>query len=162
MTRSCFVSKIRSLACAVAVLAVCTPALASPPAGSIVVTERKLNPGMRSFQEDLKTEAKKVLTKKPEHENWKVFFVAYLKKAAGDSKVNVVFYDANQPSKPGQLREPLTYAEIGTKPDTKVLMSDLDLRPDQGFKEGGKYQVLITRLVNGKEEVYARTMLELK
>ena len=41
-------------------------------------------------------------------------------------------------------------------------MSNLDLRPDRGFKEGGKYQVLITRLINGKEEVYARTLLELK
>ena len=74
----------------------------------------------------------------------------------------MVFYDAAQPSEPGQAREPILFAEIGTAADTKVLMSNLDLRPDQGFKEGGKYQVLITRLINGKEEVYARTLLELK
>ena len=29
-----------------------------------------------------------------------------------------------------------------------------------GFKPGGKYQVLITRLINGKEEVHARTAIE--
>lgn len=161
MTHSSFATKIRSMVCALAVLA-CTSALAGPPAGSIVITERQLNPKIHSFQEDLKSEARKVLTKKPELENWKVFFIAYLKKAAGDSKVNVVFYDAAQPNKPGQPREPIHFAEIGTATDTKVLMSSLDLRPDQGFKEGGKYQVLITRLINGKEEIYAKTMLELK
>ncbi|MBP6608805.1 MAG: hypothetical protein KA258_04415 [Deltaproteobacteria bacterium] len=162
MTRSCFVAKTRSVVCAVVLALAISPALAGPPAGSIVVTERRMNPALRSFQEDLKTEATKVLTKKPEHENWKIFFIAYLKKAAGDSKVNVVFYDAGQSLKPGQPREPLHFAEIGTKPDTKVLMSDLELRPDQGFKEGGKYQVLITRLINGKEEVFARTLVDLK
>ena len=127
MTRSCFVAKTRSVVCAVVLALAISPALAGPPAGSIVVTERRMNPALRSFQEDLKTEATKVLTKKPEHENWKIHF-----------------------------------AEIGTKPDTKVLMSDLELRPDQGFKEGGKYQVLITRLINGKEEVFARTLVDLK
>ena len=137
-------------------------ALATPPAGSIVVTERKLNPYLGSFQQDLKTEAKKVLTKQGERDNWKVYFVAYLKKAAGDSKINVVFYDASEKVKPGQERDPVHFAEIGTKPDAKVLMSEVELRPDQGFKEGGKYQVLITRLINGKEEVYAPTQLELK
>lgn len=161
MTHTSFAAKTRSIVCALAMLA-CTSALAGPPAGSIVITERQLNPKIHSFQEDLKTEARRVLTKRPELENWKVFFIAYLKKAAGDSKVNVVFYDAAQPSKPGQAREPIHFAEIGTAADTKVLMSNLDLRPDQGFKEGGKYQVLITRLINGKEEVYARTLLELK
>jgi len=162
MSRSSLAKNLRSILCACALLLGVAPALAGPPAGSIVVTERRLNPALHSFQEDLKTEARKVLSKKPELENWKIFFVAYLKKAAGDSKVNVVFYDAAQSNKPGQPREPIHFAEIGTKPDTKVLMSDLDLRPDQGFKEGGKYQVLITRLINGKEEVYARTQLELK
>ncbi len=158
-------SLLQKTRCALLGLALVTglsSAVAAPPAGSIVVTERKLNPYLNSFQQDLKTEAKKVLTKQGERESWKVYFVAYLKKAAGDSKVNVVFYDANEKAKPGQERDPVHFAEIGTKPDAKVLMSEVELRPDLGFKEGGKYQVLITRLINGKEEVYARTQLELK
>ncbi len=161
MTAS-LLQKTRCALLGLALLTGLSSAVAGPPAGSIVVTERKLNPYLNSFQQDLKTEAKKVLTKQGERDNWKVYFVAYLKKAAGDSKVNVVFYDANEKVKAGQERDPVHFAEIGTKPDAKVLMSEVELRPDQGFKEGGKYQVLITRLINGKEEVYARTQVELK
>lgn len=161
MTRS-FCQKTRCALFGLVLAVGLSSAVAAPPAGSIVVTERKLNPYINSFQQDLKSEAKKVLTKQGERESWRVYFVAYLKKAAGDGKVNVVFYDANEKVKPGQEREPVHFAEIGIKPDAKVVMSDVELRPDQGFKEGGKYQVLITRLINGKEEVYARTQLELK
>ncbi|HMU38671.1 MAG TPA: hypothetical protein PKE31_06630 [Pseudomonadota bacterium] len=162
MSRFAFAQPFRCVLVALLLSIGSTQALALPPAGSIVVTERRLNHALGSFHEDLKTEAKKVLTRAPEHENWKLYFVAHLKKAAGDSKVNVVFYDANQTGKAATGREPVHFAEINTQPSAKVLMSDVELRPDQGFKQGGKYQVLITRLINGKEEVYARTQVELK
>lgn len=160
MTLSSFIQKHVHLLCGALLCVGLSSALALPPAGNIIVTERRLNHALSSFHSDLKTEAKKTLARPPENENWKLYFVAHLKKAAGDTRVNLVFYDASQPAKPG--REPVHFAEINTQPTAKVLMSDVELRPDQGFKEGGKYQVLITRLINGKEEVYARTQVELK
>jgi hypothetical protein len=52
---------------------------------------------------------------------------------------------------------------IRTNKSGKTLMAELEIKPEEGFKAGGKYNVLIARLLpNGKEEVFARTTLELK
>ncbi len=128
--------------------------------GSIVITDHLLNPAMSSFQKDIKTEGKASLPKNPDSETWKVFFVAWLNKAPNADDVNIVFYEPG-PAKPGQAREPVQAYPIHTKSSAKILMSQIDLKPEDGFKAGGKYQVLITRLINGKEDVYARTTLEL-
>ena len=50
---------------------------------------------------------------------------------------------------------------IQTQPSAKILMSDVSVNPEAGIKPG-KYDVRITRLVNGKEEIFARTHVELK
>ena len=42
------------------------------------------------------------------------------------------------------------------------MIATLEINPDAGFKVGSKYNVVVTRLVNGKEEVFAKTTLELK
>lgn len=142
------------------------PSSAQAGGGSIVITDHKLNPALSSFQKELKTENKLALTKDPDSDSWKVFFVANLSKQAGSEDVNVVFYDAKDAApkdkKAAAEREPVQAYPIRTKPTAKVLMSELSLKPEEGFKVGGKYQVLITRLINGKEDVYARTTLELK
>lgn len=51
---------------------------------------------------------------------------------------------------------------IRTKRDAKIMLATLEIKPEDGFKVGGKYSVLITRLLNGREDIYARTTLELK
>lgn len=137
------------------------------PGGSIVITDHKLNPALSSFQKELKSENKLALTKDLDSDTWKVFFVANLSKQAGSEDVHLVFYDLKDPAgakkeKPPVEREPVQAYPIRTKPTARVLMSEVSLRPEEGFKVGGKYQVLVTRLVNGKEDIYARTTLELK
>jgi hypothetical protein len=133
-----------------------------PPgsSGSIVITDHQLNPAMSTFTKDVKSEAKASLSKNPDSETWKVHFIAWLNKSPNADDVNIVFYD-QQPPKPGQAREPVQAYPIHTKSTAKILMSQIDLKPEDGFKAGGKYQVLITRLINGKEDVFARTTLEL-
>lgn len=138
-------------------------AASGPPpgsSGSIVITDHELNPALSSFQKDLRSEAKASLGKNPDSETWKLHFIAYLTRAPGADDVNLVFYDP-QPPKPGQEREPVQAFPIHTKATAKILMSQIDLKPEDGFKAGGKYQVLVTRLINGKEDVYARGMIEL-
>ena len=51
--------------------------------------------------------------------------------------------------------------QIGTQANAKIVMSDLTVSPEVGLKPG-KYNVRITRLVGGKETVFAKTNLELK
>jgi hypothetical protein len=129
--------------------------------GSIVITDHQLNPALSSFQKDLKSEAKASLPKNADSDTWKVHLIAYLNRAAGSEDVNVVFYDP-QPVKPGQAREPVQAYPIRTKASAKIVISQLDLKPEDGFKAGGKYEVLVTRLLaTGKEDVYARGTLEL-
>jgi hypothetical protein len=129
-------------------------------AGSMVITDHQLNPSTSSFKDDIKTEAKAALPRNPSTETWRVFFVAWLNRVPGSDDVNIVFYDP-QPPKPGQQREPVQAYPIHTKASAKILMSEVDLKPEDGFKAGNKYQVMITRLINGKEETYARTTLQL-
>lgn len=153
-----------ALAAAVAGHAVAGGHAAAGPApgsnGSIVITDHELNPALSSFQKNLKTEARSALSRNPETENWRLHFIAYLNRAPGTEDVNLVFYDP-QPPKAGQPREPVQAFPIHTKATAKILMSQIDLRPEDGFKAGNKYQVLVTRLINGKEDVYARGTIEL-
>jgi len=129
--------------------------------GTITITEKKLESSQASVAKELKAEQRCALAKPAESENWKVYFVAHLNRAPGDSAVNIVFYE-QAPAKPGQPREPINAYPIHTKKDAKIMMSDIEIRPEDGFKPGGKYDVRITRLIGGKEEIYARTTLELK
>lgn len=148
---------------------VAVPAYAGgPAAGAIVITDHMLNPALSSFQSDLKSEAKSSLAQNPDTESWKVHFVAHLKKSPGSPDVNIVFYEigqaAKQATKPvgADAHEPVQAYPIKTKQTATMLISEVTLKKEEGFKPGGKYQVLITRLINGKEEVYARTAIELK
>ena len=132
------------------------------PTGAIVITDHLLNPAKHDFEKDLKTEAKTALPKPPESESWKVFFIASLTRAPGAEDVNIVFYDASVPVKAGQPKEPVQAYPLRTKATARMLQASIDLKDEDGFKAGKKYTVLITRLVGGKEEVYARSALELK
>ncbi len=154
-------------------LAASTPVYAGgPAAGAIVITDHMLNPALSSFQSDLKSEAKAALPQNEESESWKVHFVAHLKKSPGSPDVNIVFYELGQAAKQAgreadktakaDAREPVQAYPIKTKQTATMLISEVTLKKEEGFKVGSKYQVLITRLINGKEEVYARTTLELK
>lgn len=147
-------------------VAAAAPSRAGGPApGTIVITERMLNPALSSFQSDLKSEARATLTKNPDSESWKVHFIAHLKKSPGSPDVNIVFYEVGQAAKAAvkaSEREPVQAYPIKTRQTATMLISEVNLKTEEGFKPGGKYQVLITRLINGKEEVYARTSIELK
>lgn len=155
-----------SALCAVVLSIGLNEAQAGP--GTIYITDHKVSPGSSTFVKELKAENKSALLRDPDSESWKVYFVANLTKAAGAEDVHIVFYDLKDKTldkgkkpQPAQDVEPVQAYPIHTKPTARVLMSEVDLKPEEGFKSGGKYQVLITRIVNGKEDVYARTTLEL-
>lgn len=129
------------------------PAQAAPP-GSLVVTQRQVDASGGDFEKAVKAAAVGKL--KRAGDNWHVYFVAYLKKAPGAEEVNVVFYEAG-----AKGREPVNHYPLRTKATAKILMSDVEIKPEDGFKVGGKYLMKITRLIGGREEVYASTTVEL-
>jgi hypothetical protein len=125
------------------------------PGGTLVITDHAMDPKSKTFEKDLMKAQKGQIAKSGE--SWKIHFVAYLKKAAGAAEVSLVFYEIAKGK-----REQLNAFPIGTQDSAKIIMSEAELTSELGFKSGGKYQVLITRLIGGKEEIYAKANLELK
>ena len=89
---------------------------------------------------------------------WTLNFMVFLKEAPGAATVNIVYYDVS--AKP---REQVNYSEVGVKPDQKIIqLNGVAISKDLGFVKGHKYDVLATRLIGGKEKVYAKTTITLK
>jgi hypothetical protein len=89
---------------------------------------------------------------------WTLNMMVFLNQAAGADKINIVFYDVS--AKP---REQVNFSEIAVKPDQKIVqVNGVAISKDLGFVKGHKYDVLATRLIGGKEKVYAKAALTLK
>jgi hypothetical protein len=89
---------------------------------------------------------------------WTLNFMVFLKEAPGANTVNIVYYDIS--AKP---REQVNYSEVGVKPDQKIIqLNGVAVSKDLGFVKGHKYDVLATRIIGGKEKVYAKTTVSLK
>jgi len=144
---------MRSLLLSLALVCVGNAAWAVAP-GTIVVTEAQVTPG-DNFEKDLKKAARTSL--KSDGGKWHVYFVAFLKRAPGSPQLNIVFYDPS-----AKTKDPVNAYPFEAKADAKVVMSDVEISTDGGFKKGKKYEVRVTRLVKGKEEVFAKTTLLLK
>lgn len=129
--------------------------------GTITVTEKKLDSSQVSNASVLKAEQRCTLSKDKSADEWELNLIAHLSRAIGAEEVNIVFYDqaSGKPETPGNE---VNSFSIRTKKDTKIVIATLEINPDGGFKVGGKYSIVITRLVNGREEVYAKTTLQLK
>lgn len=133
--------------------AVAAPAFALPT--GIYITDHEIDTKSPSFEKDLKKAQKAVIKK--EGATWKLFFVAYLKKAPGAEEVNLVFYDITTKTKEAPNAVP-----VMMQPNAKILASTVEISEEMNFQAGHKYDVRVTRLISGKEEVYATTKLELK
>lgn len=129
--------------------------------GTITVTDRKLDSSQVTNASVLKSEQRCTVAKDKSAEEWELNLVANLSRATGAEQVNIVFYEqgSGKPEVPGNE---VNSFPIRTKKDTKTVIATLEINPDGGFKVGGKYSIVVTRLVNGREEVYAKTTLELK
>jgi hypothetical protein len=143
---------MRTIALAFTVLVALAP-LARADDSLIITSEQIDTTG------NFKAKAKKASVKelKSQNEQWTIFFIAFLKHSPGSPEVNLVFYDQADKS-----HEPTNAFPITTQSSAKVLVSSVSFGADQGFKPGHTYNVLITRLVGGKEDVYAGSTIALK
>jgi hypothetical protein len=131
------------------------PAAWAGPAGTMVLTSEQVDTSSSDFEKDAKKKQISSLAK--QGDQWTLYFLAFLKKAAGSKQVDLVFYDTAV-----KKHEPTQAFPIETEPGAKILTSSVSFNADQGFKAGHKYNVMVTRLIGGHEEVYARSTITLK
>lgn len=134
-------------------LSLCASAWAGAP-GTMIITADAIDTS-GNFEKDAKS--KQVQTLAQRNEQWTLYFLAFLKKAAGATEVQLVFYDTAV-----KEHEPTNAFPIATQPKAKNLVSSVSFTGDQGFKAGHKYNVMVTRLVGGHEDIYAKTTITLK
>ncbi len=123
--------------------------------GTLVITAEKVDTDDADFERNAKKKQVSSLAKVGDQ--WTLYFLAFLKKAAGSKEVDLVFYDTAE-----KKHEPTNAFPIETQPSAKILVSSVNFNADQGFKAGHKYNVMVTRLIGGHEEVYARSTITLK
>lgn len=89
---------------------------------------------------------------------WTLNMMVFLKEDPKAQTINIVYYDVS--AKP---REQVNFSEVAVKPDQKIVqVNGVSISKDLGFVKGHKYDVLATRLIGGKEKVYAKASLTLK
>ena len=123
--------------------------------GTMVLTAEQIDTSDGNFEKTAKSKQISALPKSGEQ--WTLYFLAFLKKAAGSKQVQLVFYDQAE-----KKHEPTNAFPIETQPSAKILTSSVTFSADQGFKAGHKYNVMVTRLIGGHEDVYARSTITLK
>ena len=90
--------------------------------------------------------------------SWTLNMMIFLGAGTGGSKINVVYYDVSK-HPPDQVN----FTEVGVKPDQKIIqLNGVAISKDLGFVKGHKYDVLATRIIGGKEKIYAKTTVTLK
>ena len=88
--------------------------------------------------------------------NWTIHFIAFMSANPGATKVNLVWY------KTGRKREQVDFTEFVVPADERTLQATSTVVPAVGFKPGDKVELRVTRIVRGKEKVYARCKLTLR
>ena len=88
---------------------------------------------------------------------WNLNLMVFLKEPAGGNTVNVVYWDVTK------KKEQIDYTEVAVKPDQKIVqLNGVGLSKERGFIKGHRYDIIVTRIIGGKEKVYAKTTISLK
>lgn len=88
--------------------------------------------------------------------NWEIHFIAFMRTAPKATKVNLVWYRL------GKKREQVDFTEFTVPANEPTLQASAKLLSAQGFKVGDQLEGRVTRLIKGRETVYARCRLTLK
>jgi hypothetical protein len=90
--------------------------------------------------------------------SWQLNMMIFLGGGSGGNKINIVYYDVSK-HPPDQVN----FTEVSVKPDQKIVqLNGQGVSKEKGFVKGHKYEVRATRLIGGKEKVYAKATITLK
>jgi hypothetical protein len=127
--------------------------------GQLIVSDTQIRSDYDDDKEmiaALKKAHKPSLSKPDGSETWSVYFIAFLSKKPGGKAVSLVFYDVSG------KRTYVSAKEIQIDPSSNILVADVEVSEEDGIKKGHKYDVVLGRMVGGREQVFARTKLSFK
>ena len=142
-----------------AVLATPSAAHAQALKGKVVVSDAEFGTGFGTDAEMMKAVKKQAKTTiKGEGGTWTLNLMVFLNAAPGADTINIVYYDISV--KP---RDQVNFSEVKVQPTQKIVqVNGVSISKDLGFVKGHKYDVLATRIIGGKEKVYAKGTITLK
>ena len=109
----------------------------------------------KEMAQAIKKQAKTTI--KDEGGTWPLNLMVFLNAAPGADKINLVYYDLSK------KHEQVDFAEVGVKPDQKIVqLNGQAVSKEKGFVKGHKYEIRATRLIGGKEKVFAKATITLK
>jgi hypothetical protein len=89
---------------------------------------------------------------------WTLNLMVFLKEPPGATTINIVYYDISV--KP---HDQVNFSEVQVQPSQKIVqVNNNAISKDLGFVKGHKYEVRATRVIGGKEKVYAKGVVQLK
>jgi hypothetical protein len=126
--------------------------------GKIVVSDQEFGTGFPTDAAMVKAIKKQSKSAIKGEGAWTLHMMVFLKEAPGAESVNIVYYDMS-----ARPPEQVNYSEVSVQPKQKTIqINGVAISKDLGFVKGHKYEVRATRLIDGKEKVYAKTTLTLK
>ncbi|MBC8133924.1 MAG: hypothetical protein H7X95_13145 [Deltaproteobacteria bacterium] len=127
--------------------------------GKIVISDAEFGTGYASDAQmvsAVRKQAKTVI--KGDGGAWTMNLMVFLKEPAGTTSINIVYYDVSV--KP---RDQVNFSEVTVQASQRIVqVNGVAISKDLGFVKGHKYEVLATRLIGGKEKVYAKGVVTLK
>lgn len=89
---------------------------------------------------------------------WTLNLMVFLKEAPGATTINIVYYDMSV-----RPAEQVNFSEVQVQATQKIVqVNNVSISKDLGFVKGHKYEVRATRVIGGKEKVYAKGVVTLK
>jgi hypothetical protein len=126
--------------------------------GKIVVSDKEFGTGYESDAQMAAAVRKQAKSVIKGDGAWTMSLMVFLKEPAGATSINIVYYDVSV--KP---RDQVNFSEVTVQASQKIVqVNSVAISKDLGFVKGHKYEVLATRLIGGKEKVYAKGTLQLK
>ncbi len=110
----------------------------------------------KEFSKIVKKARRNKVLKRNAKGKWIFHFIAFMRSTPKADKVNLVWYRL------GKKREQVDFTEFTVPPNEATLQAQAKLIPAVGFKAGDRLEGRITRLIAGKEKVYARCRVTLK
>ena len=151
------ISRVGFWAAAIVLLVAALAPRAARAGGRIVVSDVEFGSygSQKEMSAALKKQAKTTLKGDGA---WTLNLMIFLGASAGTEKINIVYYDMSK-KPPDQVN----FTEVGVKADQKIVqLNGQAISKDMGFVKGHKYEIRATRLIGGKEKVYAKTTITLK
>ena len=127
--------------------------------GKVMISDKEFGTGYGSDADMAKAVRKQAKTTiKGDAGQWTLNLMVFLKESPGATSINIVYYDVSV--KP---RDQVNFSEVKVQSTQKIVqVNGVAISKDLGFVKGHKYDILATRLIGGKEKVYAKGTVTLK